>query len=33
MQPNRIRQIETMPHTPNGKLDRKALTAMYEQEA
>lgn len=33
MQPNRIRQISTMPHTPNGKLDRKALTAMYEQEA
>ena len=33
MQPNRIRQIDKMPHTPNGKLDRKALTAMYEQEA
>lgn len=30
MQPNKIRQLETMPHTPNGKLDRKTLAAMYE---
>lgn len=32
MQPNVIRQIDAMPHTPNGKLDRKALLAMYLQK-
>lgn len=25
MLPNRVRQLENMPYTPNGKLDRKAL--------
>ena len=30
MQPNKIFRLEQMPHTPNGKLDRKALTALYE---
>ncbi len=30
MQPNKIFKLDTMPHTPNGKLDRKALTAVYE---
>lgn len=32
MQPNKIIQIDAMPHTPNGKLDRKALLAMYEAQ-
>ena len=31
MQPNVIRQIEAMPHTPNGKLDRKALLQQYTE--
>lgn len=31
MQPNVIRRIEAMPHTPNGKLDRKALLAQYKE--
>ena len=31
MQPNKVFKLDTMPHTPNGKLDRKALTAIYEQ--
>ena len=30
MQPNKVFRLEQMPHTPNGKLDRKALTALYE---
>ena len=30
MQPNKVLQLDAMPHTPNGKLDRKALTAIYE---
>lgn len=32
MQPNVIRQLEAMPHTPNGKLDRKALAAIYKEQ-
>ena len=31
MQPNKVFRLDAMPHTPNGKLDRKALTALYEQ--
>ena len=31
MQPNKVFKLDAMPHTPNGKLDRKALTALYEQ--
>ncbi len=31
MVPNVIKQLETMPQTPNGKIDRKLLKEMYEQ--
>ncbi len=33
MVPEKIRHIETMPLLPNGKLDRKALDALFEPEA
>ncbi len=33
MQPNKVMQLDVMPHTPNGKLDRKALTAIYENQS
>lgn len=32
MVPNVFRQVESMPLTKNGKIDRKALTAMYQEE-
>lgn len=32
MQPNKVFRLAEMPHTPNGKLDRKALTAIYAGE-
>jgi D-alanine--poly(phosphoribitol) ligase subunit 1 len=32
MVPNVFRQVERMPLTKNGKIDRKALTAMYQEE-
>ncbi len=32
MLPNRVRQLEEMPFTPNGKIDRKTLKQMYENE-
>ncbi len=31
MQPNLIRKLDEMPHTPNGKLNRTALRAIYEE--
>lgn len=31
MIPNLVRQLDGMPYTPNGKLDRKTLKAMYEE--
>ena len=30
MVPNRIKQLETMPFTPNGKIDRNLLKKQYE---
>ena len=32
MVPNVFRQVERMPLTKNGKIDRKALTAAYQEE-
>ena len=31
MVPNVIKQLDTMPQTPNGKIDRKLLKDTYEQ--
>lgn len=33
MVPNIFRQVEGLPVTKNGKIDRKALKAMYQEEA
>ena len=32
MVPNVVRQLEEMPFTPNGKIDRNGLKTMYEQK-
>jgi len=32
MIPNETVQLETMLFTPNGKIDRKGLLALYEKE-
>ncbi|MCR4588704.1 MAG: AMP-dependent synthetase, partial [Lachnospiraceae bacterium] len=32
MLPNRVRKLEEMPFTANGKIDRKTLKSMYESE-
>lgn len=32
MLPNRVRQLETMPHTPNGKVDRNGLKEIIRSE-